>query len=147
MNNIWKFINTDLIFLIWFLVFFYFIYSKMYKQIAKLVISSVLILIIIFFMKEFYLVPRPFKLSGAVPSSGMNLFSSFPSLHAAWAFMLATVAIVVFKRISLEVLAILGAVFFSVLRVFSRSHNLLDIGFGALIGVLITFYVFEALEV
>jgi len=146
MNNIWYFTNTYLVFVVWLFVLFYFIYIQKYKQATKLTVSSVLILVIIFFIKEFYLIPRPFRLSGFSPNSGLNMFSSFPSLHAAWAFMLATTAVVVFKKVSFEALAILAATFFSVFRVLANSHSLLDIGFGALIGVLITAYIFEALD-
>lgn len=147
MNNTWLFVNSYLIFIIWVLVFLYFIYLKKHKQSIKLLISSALILVIIFLMKEFYLMPRPFSLEGKSPSSSLNMFSSFPSLHAAWAFMLATSAVKVFKRVSFEFLAILIAVFFSIFRVLASSHSYLDIGFGALIGIFVTTYVFEAIDI
>ena len=78
--------------------------------------------------------------------SDFNLLSGFPSLHAAWAFMLAVSVYKVFKLNIVLIIGIISALTLSVFRVVAGSHSLLDIGFGALIGTLVTVFIFEALD-
>lgn len=146
MNSLWEIANTYLVFIFWFVLVLYFVIQKQRKALLKLMLSSSLVVLIVFFTKEFYLVPRPFELSGLSPKSGLNIFSSFPSLHAAWAFMLVIFFYFHIKNKLARFVGIVLAFLFAYFRVVTASHTVLDISFGALIGTLVSLFIIKSLD-
>jgi len=92
-------------------------------------------------IKSFLPSPRPFKLLGIVPLTITipSANSSFPSIHAAVAFAIATSIWIHNKRLGVRFFAL--AFLVALGRVLSEVHFIHDVIIGALIGVLTGFAV------
>lgn len=135
MINLIIFLNTHGVWLLVLFFIFYELYLKKNKESAIDIIFSVTFAIIVsFFLKELFLVPRPFMREAIAPMAGLNSFSSLPSTHAAVAFALATTVAINNKKTG--IVAFLLAALVSLGRVAARVHYPLDIAVGMLIGVL-----------
>jgi len=90
---------------------------------------------IVLFIKELYLVPRPFLLANSTPKAGLYNFSSFPSSHAALSFCVA-IFIYLYKK-SVGLFFIFLAVLVSWGRVWAQVHTSLDVAMGAIVGLIV----------
>lgn len=135
-NPLIVFLNTQgvLIFIGSVLIYEFFILRK--KEVTShAVFAVVTVFIVSVLLKELYLVPRPFTHPGVASYAGLARLSSFPSLHAALAFGLATTVALHQRRFGIFLLVI--AAMISVGRVAAYVHYPIDIAFGILIGVLV----------
>lgn len=130
------FLNTQGIFLliIFVVVLEWFVLKK--REIALHAIFSVITAFVIaIVLKELFNVPRPFSMPGVESRAGLTQLSSFPSIHSALAFSLATTVALHQKYFGVFFLVI--AALISIGRVAASVHYPMDIAFGVLIGVLV----------
>lgn len=133
-----KFLNTYAIFLsLIFLGLLFFYKDK--KSLIYFLIAIFLSLVISVFLKELFLVPRPFLVDLKIPSGGLAYSSSFPSTHSTLAFSSAVFAKNHSKNLFYIFLII--AIILSLLRVSANTHYFLDIIGGMMIGISIALFV------
>lgn len=87
-------------------------------------------------LKDYFHVQRP-----CVGLDGCPESYSFPSRHALVSFALATVIVLNTKRKDVQSVAILLAAVISLYRVFVGYHFLVDVIFGAVVGVIVGYSV------
>ena len=139
------FINTDGVFLLLAFALGYFWFVEKNRSYAiKMMISSVAVFAVVVALKELFLEPRPFVMSGDVAFAGMTPLSSFPSFHAALAFSTATS--VSFKKKRLGILLFVIAALLAFGRVAANVHYPIDVLVGIMIGILISAFV-EGLDI
>jgi membrane-associated phospholipid phosphatase len=106
----------------------------------KLFLSLTITLVIVFSIRFFYFKQRPNK------KKYKNLFqklynSSFPSVHAARAIILAYF----FSKIYFNIIFIVGFWLIALLvcysRIYMKDHYLIDVTSGALLGMIISIFV------
>jgi len=113
----------------------YFIYHRNYQAIFSLLFTVLATFVIVLFIKELYLVPRPFRLTSGMPKAGLYNFSSFPSSHAALSFCVAII-IYLYKK-SIGLFFIFLAILVSWGRVWAQVHTPLDVFMGVIVGLIV----------
>ncbi len=113
----------------------YMTFIQKYRAIAILLFAASLTTLVVVFIKELYLVPRPFRLEGSFPKAGLHYYSSFPSSHAALSFCIAVVGYLYYKHLGIVLFAL--AILISLGRVWANVHTPLDVVMGALVGLIV----------
>ncbi len=133
------FLNTYGVFVLFLsvLVYLWFI-EKNKKEAMHVFLATFFAAAIIIVLKELYGLPRPFYFSALTPKAGYFTPASFPSLHSAVAFALATT--VIFYQKKLGSFLIITALIIGVGRIIANVHYPLDIFLGGLVGFLIAVF-------
>ncbi len=117
------------------------------KNAIMLTIIGVLQLIIIRTLKLLSSSPRPMiyfennEILPLVEGVNMHYYNSFPSGHTATAFSLFFFLAMIVKNKLLKFSLFLIALFVGFSRIYLSQHFLIDVVFGALIGIVISFVV------
>lgn len=112
--------------------YFYFVKKDM-KFVSAGIISGIVVTVVIEVLKRVFLRPRP---------DASDLFS-FPSRHAALAFMLAWLAIQQNPKSKARYLLIPWAIAVAFSRLWLEQHYLSDVLFGAFIGIFAAFVAYN----
>ena len=107
------------------------IYKKDKDSPKKLVMSLILTILIVIFLKLLFARERPFEFIDYFPFTNIQDYS-FPSNHAAIAFAILPFLLKEFKK--LKYLCIVFAILAAYSRIYLGVHYLSDVIFGALIG-------------
>ena len=110
-----------------------------------LLISSILTMLLVFITKKhlFKGIPRPFKYFEGTDSlylvDGVKMHSmnSFPSGHTITAFAIFMILVLIVKNQYLKTLFVLIAISAGFSRVYLSQHFMIDVFFGAILGMLI----------
>ena len=105
------------------------------KQARNVFISGALAYFVSMFMKNLFDIARPYATNGEAKLAGEFTDGSFPSFHAALSFAMATT--VVLKQRKFGAVLFVAAALMSLGRVVANVHYPIDVGFGAVIGMLI----------
>lgn len=128
-------LNTHGFILLVVFVILYELFVAREKEIALHVLFSVIaVFVFTLVLKELFLIPRPYMISGEDPMAGLAGFSSLPSVHAAVTFCLATTVILHQRLLGVFLFTMAALVSFG--RVVANVHYPLDIAVGVLIGIL-----------
>lgn len=132
------FLASFLIWVMYFGLIFIFIFRKRTKkEMAFIILSSVLSWLLAQMTKDLLPTVRPFLLNGENPLTLTEHFdNSFPSGHSATAFGLATSLFLVDHNLGIFYLILAG--FVSLGRVLSRVHFLVDVLGGAVLGIFVS---------
>ncbi|BCX14713.1 MAG: phosphatase PAP2 family protein [Patescibacteria group bacterium] len=132
------FLASFLIWVMYFGLIFIFIFRKRTKkEMAFIILSSVLSWLLAQMTKDLLPTVRPFLLNGENPLTLTEHFdNSFPSGHSATAFGLATSLFLVDRNLGIFYFVLAGFVSWG--RVLSRVHFLVDVLGGAVIGIFVS---------
>src|SRR3990170_1466073 len=90
-NPLIVFLNTSGVFVLILLVLAYLWFiEKSYEETLHIILALVFTATVSIFLKELFHLPRPFEVAQIGPKAGFATLASFPSLHTALAFALAT---------------------------------------------------------
>jgi len=113
----------------------YLLWKRDYKLAVGLILGGLITSFFAVFIKELYLVPRPFRLGSNLPKAGLYHYSSFPSSHTALSFFISTYLFFYKKRLGYTLFA--GSFLVALGRVWANVHTPLDVVMGALVGILV----------
>ncbi len=134
------FLNTYGVLLLFVVVLTYLWFvEKKKKEVLRIIFASILAGTVALIAKELFALPRPYLINGNQPLAGHFTTSSFPSLHTALAFALATTIALHQKKMGL--LLFLVALLIGIGRMLANVHYLIDVASGALIGILIALFI------
>lgn len=122
----------------------YFLLTRERKLVLKTVISLVVSVGLSSLIKIFYPIPRPFVIKDLVPLISQPTDGSFPSTHAAVAFVLAIFFFSKEKKLGL--LTCGGALLISWARVWAGVHYWQDIGGGLILAFFVSVIVHKLLD-
>lgn len=128
------FLNTHGVSFLVLVALVYTLFVEQNKEIAiHIFVSVASVIIFTVILKELFLIPRPYLVSGENPYAGLTGFSSLPSTHTAIAFALAT-SVVLHKR-KLGVIMFILAFIVGAGRIIANVHYPIDVFVGILIGL------------
>lgn len=132
------FVNTYAIFVLIFLLAAM-LFFKNQKILKFFVVALILSFVFSVFLKELFLIPRPFLTNLKEVSGGLTFSSSFPSTHSTLLFSSAVFA----KNYSKKAfyIFVFFAIILSLLRISANAHSFLDIFGGMLIGISIALFI------
>lgn len=109
--------------------------NEVFRVLASVLVASVVALTI----KELFEVPRPFMIGPTEAMAGLTQLSSFPSMHTAIAFSVATTVSFRGRRFGILLFLVAGLIAFG--RILANVHYPVDIFFGIIIGVTISHFI------
>lgn len=135
-SNIWYFLNTYGVFLLYFFVLSYLWFIRKAKEeFAHIAISTVITVVVVLVVKELSAIPRPYEVEGLVPKAGFSVrTSSLPSLHTALSFCLATTVALHQRKFGIILFLLSGII--GIGRVFAFVHYPVDVILGSILGTL-----------
>jgi len=113
-----------------------FLFSTLSVFLSRIVMTEII--------RFFYFVPRPFVNNAVHQLIFHETSGSFPSGHAAFFFALAMAIYFFHKKWS--IVFFIGAILISVARVIAGIHWLIDIFWGAIIGILSAWLVYKIFQ-
>lgn len=129
------FLNTQGVVVLVVFVLLYEVFVVKKNEVAlHALLSVVSVIVFTIVLKELFLIPRPYLVTGGAAYAGLSGYSSLPSTHTAIAFGLATSIALHQKRLGVFLFTIASLI--GIGRVAAHVHYPMDIIIGILVGVL-----------
>jgi len=120
-------------------VFYIWFYEKKPEEAKHAMFSAVLAGVVVMLLKELFNVPRPFEVTGEIALAGQTISGSFPSLHTALGFSVATTIVLHQKRTGIVLFLLAFLIGWG--RVMANVHFPIDVVSGGFIGVTVAFVI------